>query len=309
MRGYQKLAISVVVLLVAASTVVAQESALQYFADDIFMVVEVDFNGITKVLPPDMMADWKEQMVKEMGMDISSKIDTISLGFTPDLMAGSHSGMYGIMKGSLDLDTILAAIKAQGKEVNQVQIGSVTAYTSPEEAADVEFFITSAGPGAILFGPRAGIEKFQEVKAGARPSAASSALMKGAAADAGTGGIVRLAGVFPEAWKSMMAMQMPGGSSLTTFAVNLGYENEFLSVATVLAAEDAGALEQMKMMAEAQLPMFKQMDTTGAIAEVVDNMKIEVSGNKMFLSTGLSKAAIDKLIEQFGAMFGGMAGY
>jgi len=159
----------------------------------------------------------------------------------------------------------------------------------------------------FIFGTEKGLTQFQAVNSGSAANATANAMLSSAVADTGGKGFLRVAGVFDDNMKQMMAAQMPAMASLNTFALAADYSNDFLSFALVMSAEDAAALEQMKMMMDAQLPMVAQMDSSGALSEIVSNLKTEIVGNKMTITTGLSKATLDKLIEQFGAMVPGMA--
>jgi len=176
-------------------------------------------------------------------------------------MMGQPGDFYGLIKSSASIDEIMTAIKASGKNFETVQIGSMTAYKPADESEDDSYF-AQAGPGMFIFGTEKGLTQFQAVNSGSAANATANAMLSSAVADTGGKGFLRVAGVFDDNMKQMMAAQMPAMASLNTFALAADYSNDFLSFALVMSAEDAAALEQMKMMMDAQLPMVAQMESS-----------------------------------------------
>jgi hypothetical protein len=300
MRGYRAVLISAVLAALLSTSAVAQDE-LKYFPEDVFMVFQLDLRAFSAMVPPDMLNEWKSKSMDEVGFDILGRVDSMTMGFPTSMMSGmTPDDFYGVLKGSFTIDEIKAGMQKAGKQVKTVQVGSLTAIGSMEAETE-DSLIAAVGPGMFVIGSKSGIEKFQAVS-GSSNNASANAMLQTAFGDANRTGFLRIAGYFDDSMKQMMSAQTPSMGSLNTFALVADYANEFLSFTTVLSADDASALEQMKMMMEQQLPMFTQMDSTGALAEVVDNLKMDISGTKMTITTGLSKATLEKLFEQFGGM-------
>ena len=301
MRWYRNLLFAVALIALLAASAPAQD-VLRQLPDDTFMVIELDFRTFMKMVPPEMMNEWRQKSVSQVGFDILGKVDSMTIGIPTEMMSGGNPGnFYGLIRGGFTLDDIKAAMQQAGKGFETVQIGALTALSQTEHEGQDAAYIASVGPGLFAVGSKEGLEKFQAVSAGGA-NASSNALLGTAMADASNAGFLRVAGFFDDNMKQMMSAQMPSMGSLNTFAMIADYANEFLSLTMVMNSEDAASLEQLKMMMEQQLPMFSQMDTTGALAEIVANLKTEIVGTKMTVSTGLSKATLDSIMEQFSGM-------
>ena len=300
MRGYRNLLFAVALIALLAASAPAQD-VLRQLPDDTFMVIELDFRTVMKMVPPEMMNEWRQKSVSQVGFDMLGKVDSMTIGIPAEMMSGGNpDNFYGLIRGGFTLDDIKTAMQQAGKGFETVQIGALTAIRQTEHEGQ-DAYIASVGPGLFAVGSKVGLEKFQAVSAGGA-NASGNAMLGTAMADASNAGFLRVAGFFDDNMKQMMSAQMPSMGSLNTFAMIADYANDFLSLTMVMNSEDAAALEQMKMMMEQQLPMFSQMDTTGALAEIVANLKTEIVGTKMTVSTGLSKATLDSIMEQFSGM-------
>lgn len=300
MRRYRSLLITAVLIALLAAAAPAQD-VLKHFPDDVFMVVELNFKTVMSMVPAEMLNEWRQQSIKQVGFDFTGKVDSMAFGFPAGMMGGmTPPDFYGLIKGSFTIDDIKAGMQKAGTEYETVQIGSLTAISSTEGSDDS--YVAPVSPGMFVIGTKAGLEKFQAVSSGSTANASGNALLGSALADTGNKGFLRVAGVFDDSMKQMMSAQMPAMGSLNTFAMVADYANDFLSMTMVMNSDDAASLEQLKMMMEQQLPMFSQMDTTGALAEVVANLKSEIVGTKMIVSTGLSKATLEALMGQLSGM-------
>ena len=300
MRGYQRIFIAAALAALIAVPVAAQDE-LRYFPSDSIILIDVDFRNVIGLFPAEMVDAWRADSIAKTGFDFTERLDSMMIAMSETVMSGDPGDFYGIMKGTFNLDEVRQAIVKSGNEVVETNIAGMTAIRSNQETGQ-DYYVASAGPGMLVFGTENSLAKFQAVNSGAAGNAASNAMLAAAVADAGPDGFLRVSGYFNEQMKGMMEAQMPSMGSLNTFSVVADYANEFLGFKMILSGDDAGALEQVKMMMDSQLPMFAQMDNSGALQEIVNNLSSEVVGNKLTVTTGLSKATVDALVEQFGGM-------
>jgi hypothetical protein len=302
MRGYRIIFIAAVLAALLSTTAAAQD-VLKYFPEDVFMVVQIDLKTTLAMFPPEIVNEWKSKTTEEVGFDLFSKFDSMSFGIPDSMMSGNApADFYGLINGRFTLDDIKAGIQKTGKQFKTVQVGSMSAISSTNEGEE-DAYIAQVAPGMFIVGSEEGLEKFQAITGGSINNATGNAMLNMAMADANKKGFLRVAGYFDDTMKKKMASQMPSMGDLNTFALVADYANDFLSINTVLNSDSSSALDELKMTMEQQLPMVTQMDTTGALAEIVTNLKIDINGTKMTISTGLSKATLDALFEQFGGMF------
>ena len=300
MRGYQRIFIAAAMAALVVVPAAAQDE-LRYFPSDSIILIDVDLRNAISLFPPDVVSGWRAKSIAETGLDFTERVDSVMMAMPEGLMAGDPGDFYGLAKGDFSLDELRAAIVKSGNSVVETNIAGMTAIRSDEDADD-EIYFASAGPGVVVFGTEDALTKYQAVNSGAAGNAAANAMLRAAVADSGPGGFLRISGYFNEQMKSTLDMQAPGMSSLNTFSLVAEYANDFLGLKMIISGDDAGVLEQLQMQMNAQLPMFAGMDSTGALQEIVNNLNSEVAGNKLIITTGLSKATLEAIAEQFGGM-------
>ena len=305
MRGYKPLALLTTALLLVCGMATAQESNLKYLPEDAGFVVGLDFQKLKSILPAEMMEKMQPKM-GDVSVELLDKIDYFLVALPENLMMGitDMEDFYALMMGSLTIDDMLAVAKEKGEPVKSKQIGNLTAYFKPEE--DMEMYISEVGPGMMVVGSESGLTKYIEVAAGRQANALSNPLLKEVLGAIDTSGLIFLAGQLPEQAKSMMAAQNPSFGKIEAMGLDADYLNDFLNLRIALNSKDPSALEEIRTFMDQQIGMFTQMDPTGAVAELVDNLKYEMSGNNMVITTMISGETLMKAFKQFGAMFGGM---
>jgi len=115
MRGYRTIIIAAALTALLATSAVAQDM-LRYFPEDSFVVIEVDFQAVMNMMPPEITDEWKKQAASEIGMDVLDKLGSMTFAMPAGMMMGQPGDFYGLIKSSASIDEIMTAIKASGKK-------------------------------------------------------------------------------------------------------------------------------------------------------------------------------------------------
>lgn len=310
MRGYKTYFAAVAILLAAALCVTAQESHLKYLSQDSAFVLGLDFQKLRQVLPADVMEKMKANMEEDLDEEIMNKIDYVLVGIPETMFEQQQGDMYGFLLGSVTIDDFLNAADRKGYEVEKVQIGNLTAYYKVPDADDddddQDGYVAQADTGVLVIGTESGLQLFQEVANGSKPNVLENPEINKVLGVIKTSGLVFAAGVLPDQAKASMAAQNPIFNDVNALGLDADYNNDFLDLRIAMNSKDAASAEQLKMVIGQMMGMFKGMDPTGAVAELDKNMEYSLQGTMLVMTTGISKASLEKAFEQFAPMLEGM---
>lgn len=301
MKILGRMIVTVVVLGALSVPAIAQDASLRMLPEDTAIVIEVNLKSLFSILPADVVNEMREQSLKEMGVDLFGSTSSIIAGVPAGAMTGGNEVMYMLFRGSLTVDTLINAAKAKGEKVVQKQIGSLTAYSTKDDEDDDDMmaFVASAGPGMLVFGSPTGLEMYQKVVSGQMKNASGNGELIAAGQDLLPNSIMSVYGVMPAEVKASGPPQLSDVNSLA-FAAN--YVSNFLNIRLVFNAGTEATLQNLDMMISQYSQMSAQMDSTGTFSELVENLKTNISGTKMTITTGMSKAGIEKLAQQIKSM-------
>jgi hypothetical protein len=306
MRGFKTLNYLVAFVLVAAVGVSAQDVNLRYLPDDTMFAVGLDFQKLMSILPEEM----KAEMFKDadaFAVELVGKIDYFLMSIPAGMMQQDMEGFYGLMVGDITADQFVQIARKKGEVISEEQVGSLKAYYK-EEGTSGKMYIAQAAPGMLVIGSKSGLEKYQAVASGQQPNITTVPDVNDILGVIDTKSLLFMAGILPEQLTSMMAAQNPAFADLKGVGLDANYANHFLDLRVAVTSDNPDALDALKSLMEEQLSMMTQMDPTGMLSEFVDNMKFNIQGNMMIVTTGISGETIKKAIEQFGEMFKGMIG-
>lgn len=306
MRGFKTLNYLIALLLVITVGISAQEANLRYLPDDTMFVIGVDFKKLMTILPADM----KAEMFKEadtITTELIGKIDYFLMSIPAGVMNQNMEDFYGLMLGGVTVDQFLQIAKQKDELITEEQVGSLKAYYK-DEGPSGRMYIAQAAPGMIVLGSKSGLEKYLAVASGQQPNVTANPDINTVLGVIETNGLIFLVGLLPEQVTSAMAAQNPAFADLKGIGLDADYANQFLNLRFAVNSENPDALAALRMFMEEQMSMMTQMDPTGMLSEFVENMQINIQGNIMIVTTGISGETIKKAIEQFGEMFKGMVG-
>lgn len=299
MKMLRNTVIAVVVLGAISAFAIAQDESLRVLPEDTAFVVNVNLQSLFSILPDDLVADMRKESIKDIGVDLFGSSQTVIAGVSSNSMTGGVEDMYILFRGNLTVDNLINAAKAKDRKVVQKQIASLTAFTlEDEESGGAMDFVANAGPGMLVFGSEAGLEKYQKVASGQMKNAVGNSALIAASQDILPNSLFSVYGILPESFKAMT----PQLADVNSMALAANYSGNFLTIRMVFNAGTEASLQALDMMIQQYSQMSAQMDSTGTFEELVDNLKTEIVGTKMTISTGMSKAGIDKIAKQIKAM-------
>lgn len=279
----------------------AQDASLRMLPDDTSLVINVDLKSLFSILPEDVVAEMRSKSMQETGIDLFGSSHSIVTGVSSNAMTGSADDVYVLFRGNLTVEALINAVKAKGDNVTQKQIAGLTAYTSDEESGDMMQYVASAGPGLLVFGSPEGLEKYQKVATGQAKNATGNAALISASQDVLPNSFFSVYGLLPESVKTSGPPQF---ADINSMALAANYASDFLTIRMVFNANSEESLQALDMMIKQYSQMSSQMDSSGTFTEFIDNLKTEINGTKMIITTGMSKAGMDKLVEQIKSMAG-----